>query len=221
MNLNSEDYWDQRFSSEDWENKQGRWQTESFAKGQMEIIHIDQNFDGTILDFGCGLGDAIPVYNKKFPKAKLIGVDISGTAVEKCTKRFGNIATFIHGDHEVVPFVDIIIASNVFEHLDNDLMVAHCLLSKCRHLFITVPYRESPLCSEHVNTYDELYYSVLNPHNIVIFNCIGWTQYGFVGLWYNIYFKNLARLFLGKKLLRRAKQIMYMFENNSIISARN
>ncbi|MDX8412753.1 MAG: hypothetical protein R8J85_01570 [Mariprofundales bacterium] len=74
-NINTKAYWDDRFSSGDWEEKRGRWQTESFAKGQIEHLKISSDFKGTILDFGCGLGDAMPIYRQSFPLAKLIGMD--------------------------------------------------------------------------------------------------------------------------------------------------
>jgi hypothetical protein len=46
-NVNTQDYWDQRFASGDWEAKKGRWQTESFARGQMKLIRLGDDFEGT------------------------------------------------------------------------------------------------------------------------------------------------------------------------------
>ncbi len=89
------------------------------------------------------MGDAIPIYKKNFPKAKLIGLDISGEAIKKCRDKFGDIAQFICGDYTSVPEVDIIISSNVFEHLSNDKIIAEYLLNKCKILNIIVPYKEN------------------------------------------------------------------------------
>ena len=68
-NINTKTYWDKRFSTGDWEDKEGRRQTKGFTQSQMRHIDIDKNFNATLLDFGCGLGDAIPVYRKYYPKA--------------------------------------------------------------------------------------------------------------------------------------------------------
>jgi SAM-dependent methyltransferase len=212
-NINTKEYWEDRFSSRDWEKKHGRWQTESFAKEQMKHLKISSDFSGSLLDFGCGLGDAFPVYKKNFPWAKLIGIDISQSAINKCREKYGKIARFIQGDYNSIPEVDLIIASNVFEHLSDDRNIANCLLSKCKLLFIIVPYKEKPLCSEHINTYDEHYFLALGKYDYSIFPCIGWTQYGIRGLWYNVYFKNIFRLVLGKRLIFRNMQIMFRFEN--------
>ena len=84
-NINTKAYWDNRFKA-DWEKKSGRSQTADFAKDQIPYFDISSDFDGSILDFGCGLGDAIPIYKKSYPNAKLYGVDISSVGIEKCKK---------------------------------------------------------------------------------------------------------------------------------------
>ena len=58
MNINSQDYWDERFLSGSWEAKMGRDQTAFFAKDILRLINIPPQFSGKILDFGCALGDA-------------------------------------------------------------------------------------------------------------------------------------------------------------------
>lgn len=118
-------------------------------------MKIKKEFEGTIIDFGCGLGDAVPIYRNYYPKATIIGIDHSFAAIEKCRKVYGDMATFIQGDYKDVPFSDIIISSNVFEHLSDDKEIAKILLSKCNDLYIIVPYKEWPLLPEHVNSYDE------------------------------------------------------------------
>ena len=72
VNINTKQYWDNRFTH-NWEKWNGRLQTRYFAEDQAPYLELPPNFDGIILDFGCGLGDAMPIYRKNFPKAKLIG----------------------------------------------------------------------------------------------------------------------------------------------------
>lgn len=209
--INTQEYWEKRFSSGDWEEKNGRLQTADFALGQARLFEIDRNFEGTILDFGCGLGDAIPVYKDHFPKAKFIGVDISSSAIDLCRKTYGSIAGFLQGGCEVVTEVDIIVASNVFEHLSGDQEIAKKLLLKCRDLYVVVPYRENPLFVEHINSYDEKSFSELGACAWHVFPCRGWSEYGFE-LWYHVYFKNIFKIILRREMRRRKKQIMFHFK---------
>jgi SAM-dependent methyltransferase len=212
-NINTKEYWESRFSSDDWTEKGGRLQTAGFARSQMDHIPLPADFSGEILDFGCGLGDAIPVYKKRFPFARLSGMDISESAIEKCTEVYGEMARFFQGDYRSIPSTDVIIASNVLEHLSHDLEIARHLLSRCKFLYITVPYKEQPICSEHVNSYDEYYFREIGNYEYHIFLCPGWTQYGLRGLTYNVYFKNIFRFLTGRKTVNRNKQIMFRFTN--------
>lgn len=215
MNINSKEYWDTRFSTGDWEKHGGRSQTTSFALGQMPMLKIQSDFSGTILDFGCGLGDAIPVYHKYFPHAKLIGLDISESGIDICKKKYGNIADFIQGDYLSTPVADVIIASNVFEHLTNDIQIAKELLLRCSELYIIVPYKENIVPNgEHINSYDENHFNEIGHCACCIFSCKGWSQYG-LDLFYHVYFKNIFRLMLAKQIIRRNKQILFHFPRHS------
>lgn len=210
MNINTKAYWEKRFSSLDWEKKGGRDQTQSFAKHLVGHLGISADFEGTICDFGCGLGDAFPIYHTAFPKAKLIGVDFSKSAIEKCRQRYGQVADFIPGDHTAVPKVDIIISSAVFEHLTGDVAIARNLLKKCRQLFLAVPYKEKPLDYEHVNRYDEHYFKDIGRYRWIVYDCPGWSEYGFRLAW-QVYFKNLIRPFLGRRIKSRNMFILFHF----------
>lgn len=208
LGINTREYWEHRFASGDWEKNLGRWQTTCFAESQVRLLRLSPTFNGTLLDFGCGLGDAMPVYRNHFPLSKLIGVDHSESAIIQCKKKYGHIAEFIHGACDSVPQVDVIVASNVMEHIEDDKLTARKLLLKCSELYIFVPYRESPLCSEHVNYYDKNSFSSFRTMEIKVFYSRGWTQYG-RDLWIGVYLKNLLRPFLGKRLAYRRKQIMF------------
>jgi cyclopropane fatty-acyl-phospholipid synthase-like methyltransferase len=203
-NINTKSYWNNRFASGNWEDKKGRIQTQQFAISQISLLNIPNNFSGTILDFGCGLGDAFPMYREAYPDAKLLGIDISDEAIKKCKKDYGHIGDFMCGDYNDVPKVDIIIASNVFEHLSDDRTIAKHLLEKCTQLNIIVPYKERLVMgSEHINSYDEDYFSELNKFlcSYKVFKCKRFTQFGFKELYYNIYFKNLLRPLIKKPKL--------------------
>lgn len=207
-NINTRTYWEHRFSSGDWEEKQGRSQTVSFAKRQVPYLQLGADFEGTLLDFGCGLGDAMSIYKSKFPKAKLVGIDISQSAIDSCRDKYGSIASFMQGDYESVPDVDIIICSNVLEHLTDDRKVMKYLLQKCKSLYVCVPYKEAPLQPEHINTYDEDYFSDLGKYDYKVFPLVG-----LIDQWYQIYFKNIFRFLLGRPLRRVDRQIIFHLIN--------
>ena len=156
-NINTKSYWNKRFKSDNW-SKAGRFQTTQYAKGNIKHIDISPEFTGSILDFGCALGDAIQVYKQAYPRAKLFGIDISDEAIKICKERYGDIAEFGCGGYDQVNEKDVIIASHVMEHLTDDRSIVKSLLSKCRLMYVIVPYKENPLYREHVNYYEEDYY---------------------------------------------------------------
>lgn len=215
ININSREYWEQRFSTGDWEGKNGRTQTRNFALGQIPHLGLPPDFKGTLLDFGCGLGDAMPVYRGHFPNARLLGMDVSAAAVEKCRQRYGQMAEFRQGGvDQVPPGLDVIIASNVLEHLDGDVEVVRTLREKCRDLFVVVPYREQPLYPEHVRAYDRGRFAAAGPCRTTVFACCGWSVYGWER-WYRIYFLNLFRWLAGRPLRRRPLQILFHFKGSA------
>jgi len=211
-NINTRRYWDHRFSSGDWCKKGGFDQTRGFAESIVAAVGIPRSFSGSICDFGCGAGDAMPVYRARFPRARLLGVDFSEAAIEFARSRHGGVADFQCGMASDVPRVDVIIASNVMEHLSNDVETAELLLEKCSMLTIVVPFRE-PLTAggEHVNTYDDSAFSRLGPTAVRTFATRGWSEFGWKALWKDIYLKNLLRPLLRRPVIRRKLQIMYTF----------
>ena len=78
--MNSEEYWNSRFSKNDWEKNDGRGQTEYFARMLCENLPewlsqeiIDNNY--SICDLGCAEGDSLPVLRSTFEKNPLYGED--------------------------------------------------------------------------------------------------------------------------------------------------
>lgn len=83
---------------------------------------------GKLLDVGCGFGDALFLYQKKFDQ--VIGIDPSLEMVDICKfnilKRCRN-ASVLHGDCEHLKFhdseFDVVLLLDVFEHLHSDSIV--------------------------------------------------------------------------------------------------
>jgi len=178
-------------------------------------LGLPDDFDGLIVDFGCALGDAMPVYKSHYPRARLVGVDISPYAIDRCRERYADLAEFICGDESSVPPADVVIASNVFEHLPNHIDVARQFLAKCRDLYITVPYKETPFVTvSHINRYDKSSFVYLGRCECTVFMSEAWASQGIKNIIYNIYFKNTIRWVLNKPLWTRRKQIMFHFHES-------
>ena len=209
ININTKKYWDNRFETSDWEVKNGRQQTRLFAEEQCMQLDLPRNFQGVITDFGCGLGDAIPVYRKYFPSARLRGYDISSAAIQKCKLKYGEFAEFRQGTEIDIMYSDVIISSNVFEHLSDDISVAKLLLEKSKYLYIAVPYNEKILPNtEHVNTYNESSFEEFDKQICRVYITKGQGYHGLLLFWH-VYLKNIIRFALGKPVAHRSKQVIF------------
>jgi 2-polyprenyl-3-methyl-5-hydroxy-6-metoxy-1,4-benzoquinol methylase len=205
--INSAAYWDWRFGSGDWALRRGHMQTRQFTEAQLPRLRLPRVFTGSLCDFGCGAGDAFPVYRAAWPRARLYGVDISPAAIALCRERCGQFGEFRSGDVDAVPNCDVVVCSNVLEHLDDDREVVRRLLEKCTTLFVIVPYREQHLIAEHRRAYDRRSFAAFAPRRSEVFTCRGWSEYGRL-LYLDIHLKNVPRLLLGRSLRRRNRQLL-------------
>ena len=136
-------YWNERFvDNGSWDAAGGQGQTRSFAEFFHERITIPY-LHFSMLDVGCALGDAMPIWHANYPYAELSGCDVSEVAIERCTHAYGNMASFFTaGIDNIDGFWDIIYCSNVLEHLDDPVSAARILLGHCSELYVMTPYRE-------------------------------------------------------------------------------
>lgn len=208
QNINTLDYWNDRFGTGDWKKKGGFSQTRAFAESQIPRLGLTKDFSGTLCDFGCGAGDAFPVYRAAYPNANLIGVDFSFTAIVLCQEKYSGLALFINGDDTSVPHCDVLIVSNVLEHLEQDKLVVENLRRKCRRLVVVVPYQEHDLCEEHVRTYDTDSFSEFPVVRKEVFESRGWSEFG-LRKFVAIHVGNLFRHLLGLPTRSRRMQILF------------
>ncbi len=161
-NINTMEYWDGVYDRPDKEFRVRRSRGRNYMASIIPLMRLPGDYQGSIMDFGCGMGFGIEELRDAFPQARLIGVDHSSKAIEFCRKTHGTIADFVYVTSDEPLRADVIVSSHVMEHLTNDREVAGRLLAGCSRLFIAVPYREKlsapGAIAEHVNSYDEHYY---------------------------------------------------------------
>ena len=219
-NINTKDYWDNRFKTNNpksWKSVGGELQSQKYAKRIAQSLKMQNNFSGTILDFGCAAGDAIPIYQIKYPMAKYIGMDFSDEAIKQCRTKFqGSNITFVVGSINDLPKVDVIIISHVLEHLSNDKNIVFKLLQKCNSLYIAVPFEEKIIeGGEHINSYNSKSFDYLIDEMDVSIN---FEIHEFkknikakVFSFYHIELKNLIRPFFKKRKAFRKKSSQILF----------
>lgn len=208
-NVNTLNHWNRRFANGDWQNVGGNEQTRQFAQAQVRRLRMPRGFAGKLVDFGCGEGDALPVFKAAWPAATCIGVDFSEAAIAHAQTHHGQIAEFVVGSHEACPTADVIIASNIMEHLDDDLAIAAALQQRCRDLYIIVPFEEQYLIEEHVRRYDRSSFASLGVLRVTVFACRGWSHYNFAYRAWHVHAKNLLRPIFGRVKLKPRLQAMY------------
>jgi SAM-dependent methyltransferase len=172
--INSPAYWDHRFHSGDWELRAGRWQTRCFAACFLRQVSLPAA-PFSLLDFGCALGEGVAALHAAAPHGAYAGCDISPAAIEKARQRYGGLARFFTADAATLDGVwDIILCSNVLEHVTEPLAVAERLLAHCRTLYVMTPYRETyrgqPIAPnavlEHQRTFDEESFDILHARGL-------------------------------------------------------
>jgi SAM-dependent methyltransferase len=106
------------------------------------LSSVSIRFQGPILDIGCGVGSNLPVLQSH--RWNAIGIDQSFYALSLASKRFK--IPLVNGDINQLPIkpnsVGLIIASDILEHLDDDLNGIRELyqsLLKRGILILTVP----------------------------------------------------------------------------------
>jgi ubiquinone/menaquinone biosynthesis C-methylase UbiE len=88
-----------------------------------ELIDAVEPPPARILDFGCGIGETEKALRKRFPEAKIDGIDSSPESI-KAAKGLGlPDVTFHYSDHTSLPFpagsFDLIYSNGTFHHIDH------------------------------------------------------------------------------------------------------
>lgn len=158
--INSKEYWDERFGSGDWEKKEGREQSLFFYNVAISLMpdwlkdDINKN-SLSIIDLGCAEGEGVNLFGKEFKSSKVCGSDISAAALEKARKYYPDYS-FIECDINNIPEnFDVVFSSNTLEHFENPHEVIKNILPRCKKYFVMlIPFREFERIDEHFYTFD-------------------------------------------------------------------
>ena len=158
--INSPEYWNKRFF-EDWIAKDGRKQTAFFAElccRELPDWFVEEGRarKAAIFDYGCALGDALPVLQRTFPDSPIRGGDVAqvGLGLARAFHpAFEFVGTSTIGD--AGNLADIVYCSNTLEHFENWREILHRLSRHAKeYLLVMVPFEEEDRIDEHVYTFE-------------------------------------------------------------------
>lgn len=172
-NVNTREYWDK-----EWEKRQARDmpQYPMIVKRVRALADEAHSADVAlnvpdrpyrVLDYGCGRGDLLAML-AEIPWVDARGVDISEKAVSICRER--GLQAYQIGAIEQRPFdhesPDLIVSTEVLEHVPNDRALISEWLEDARRIIYTVPNNCLPpgLEKEHLRVYWPEYCRQITPH---------------------------------------------------------
>lgn len=157
--INSKEYWEARFSTDDWDKYGGDKQSEFFSQVAVDTFpdwlkeELNRN-EWNILDVGCAEGDGSALLARNFPSCRVTGMDFSESAVENAKARFPH-CDFIVGDAtETIEFSDVIFSSNTLEHLKQPRSVLKnfCTAAE-KYAVVLLPFEDHFGIAEHINIF--------------------------------------------------------------------
>jgi SAM-dependent methyltransferase len=96
----------------------------------------------SVIDIGCGNGEVLQAFGRRFPRARLVGADLSAKVIEDNRARFPSI-TFAQldlGAGALDQSADLVVCTEVVEHVEDWEAALRNLRAMCRgHLVLTVP----------------------------------------------------------------------------------
>ena len=158
--VNSKNYWDGRFLSNDWNKNHGSEQS-SFFYGLLSklipfwLIEDILKNSLSICDIGCAQGEGVDLFSKFFINSKVVGCDFSPPAISKAKSNFPENEFFVADINNIGKIYDVLISSNVLEHFINPIFTLKNTLKFCRkYLILLLPFREKNRHEEHFYTFD-------------------------------------------------------------------
>jgi hypothetical protein len=153
--INSKKYWDHRFSS-NWEIQNGRTQSTLFATG-FSLTNFARSINPkSVLDYGCGLADSMPVLKMAFPEASLHFYDFSSVAMDKASLNYGTIANAY--DFNDPRKFELVYCSNVIEHIKDEHLfdfLNNLIARADKFVIIQAPFQEYLEDGSRISSYNK------------------------------------------------------------------
>lgn len=150
MSANSRVAWDDRFLPlGHWDQIGGDAMTLRFAELILEYLHEDllailSEPGCRVLDWGCARGQLVALFRRKFPKIEAFGLDFSYAAVDQAIKRYGP-CFFWDEEGRIFEEWDVIVTSNVMEHLVDPIAKMREHLERTRKMYVILTPFAEPL----------------------------------------------------------------------------
>lgn len=181
--INSEEYWEERFASGDWEKKEGREQSLFFYKVATAnfpdwLNHDIRENKLSLCDLGCAEGEGVQHLGELFPESAITGCDISEAALKRAQEQYPKY-DFIREDvNDFKTEYDIIFSSNTLEHFENADVLMKKIIGKSKKYFVLLlPFREYNRIDEHFFTFDyEKFPIFIDDYSMVFFKEIDCTD---------------------------------------------
>lgn len=158
---NSPEYWEQRFSTRDWDKNHGEAQTRFFgalttrllpAWAVSDIRHQQRS----VADLGCAEGAGTVALAQVFPECKVMGVDFAASAIARARQLHPGLHFEVGSLETPPPEAQVLMLSNVLEHLSDPISVLRALglQTQVKYLIVLVPLQEGQRHHEHLVTFD-------------------------------------------------------------------
>ncbi len=144
MPVNSHEWWENEFK-DNWVNKgiNGIEQTRYFMKLLIKNLQkLEVGLNGTILDYGCALGQGVDELLKAFPTCHVEGYDYAQTAIKQACELFPHYSFWGKLPNG---FYDTVISSNVLEHYVDPITEIREQMRLAKKYYIAMtPYNQTP-----------------------------------------------------------------------------
>lgn len=156
--VNTPEYWNERFATGDWDANEGPAQSRFFAELALELADgaIQQDIReraATVCDWGCAEGEGCAALALSWG-VPVTGIDVSDAAIARARARHPGLA-FVQTADGLDRSYDVLFTSNTLEHFPDPWGVLAALLGNVRrYAIILVPFEERERIREHAATFE-------------------------------------------------------------------
>ena len=180
MNVNEQAYWNDRFSTGDWEDHGGDEQSAYFSSLALQYMpewlkkRLNEE-ELTVRDYGCARGSGTALLAKNFPTSQFTGIDFSEDAI-KYAKNNYPYCDFETGDlyTDELPECDIAFSSNTLEHLREPRKILQRIVQSARKCaVILLPLDDTSEHKEHFFKFSvDFFPEIIGDHLLAHFSII-------------------------------------------------